>query len=251
MTLVASASLNAVSALVLQAPVPQTPWDMVVQASLPTMIVLAFLAAFSFASWVLIFWKWRQFKRVREEGDRFVDYMERAQDLAEAYRAIITLPESPYGRVFRQGVNFFTELRPGALKKEAGGTSQDGGLTPAQLEALRMVLEKEEAEERDELAHGLTWLAIIGSISPLLGLMGTVIGIMYTFLGITQAGSANIGAVAPGVAEALITTVVGLAVAIPAVIAYNHFVARLNLVSGELEGFSSEFIGTLAREGRV
>ncbi|MFP3948885.1 MAG: MotA/TolQ/ExbB proton channel family protein [Gemmatimonadota bacterium] len=239
------------SALLLQAPVPQTPWDMVIQASLPTMIVLGFLAAFSFASWVLIFWKWRQFKRVREEGDRFVDYMERAQDLAEAYRAIITLPESPYGRVFRQGVNFFTELRPGALKKERGEISEDRGLTPAQLEALRMVLEKEEAEERDELAHGLTWLAIIGSISPLLGLMGTVIGIMYTFLGITQAGSANIGAVAPGVAEALITTVVGLAVAIPAVIAYNHFVARLNLVSGELEGFSSEFIGTLAREGRV
>ena len=243
----------AVSAVLLQAPSFETPWDMVVQASLPTLVVLACLAAFSFASWVLIFWKWRQFKKVRLEGDRFVDYMERAQDLGEAYRAIITLPESPYGRVFRQGVNFFTELRPGALKKKGGNPSApvEDGLTPAQLEALRMVLEKEEAEERDELAHGLTWLAIIGSISPLLGLMGTVIGIMYTFLGITQAGSANIGAVAPGVAEALITTVVGLAVAIPAVIAYNHFVARLNLVSGELEGFSSEFIGTLAREGRV
>ena len=111
--------------------------------------------------------------------------------------------------------------------------------------------DKEEAEEREELAHGLTWLAIIGSISPLLGLMGTVIGIMNAFLGITATGSTNIGAVAPGVAEALVTTVVGLAVAIPAVIAYNHFVARLNLVTGEMEGFSSEFIGTLAREGKV
>ena len=101
------------------------------------------------------------------------------------------------------------------------------------------------------MSHGLTWLAIIGSISPLLGLMGTVIGIMNTFLGITASGSTNIAAVAPGVAEALITTVMGLFVAIPAVIAYNHFVSRLNLVTGELEGFSSEFIGTLAREGRV
>ncbi len=81
--------------------------------------------------------------------------------------------------------------------------------------------------------------------------MGTVIGIMNTFLGIAATGSTNIGAVAPGVAQALITTVAGLAVAIPSVIAYNHFAARLSLIHGELEGFASEFIGTLAREGRV
>jgi len=237
----------------LQAAPPQSALDMVRQSTLPTLIVLGVLGVFSFVSWVLIFWKWRQFRAVRRQGDRFLDQMERARDLGEAYRAIITLPESPYGRVFRQGVNFFSELRPGSLKKQQqkNPEARSPGLSPAQLEALRMVLEKEEAEERDELAYGLSWLAIIGSVSPLLGLMGTVIGIMNTFLGITQAGSTNIGAVAPGVAEALVTTVVGLAVAIPAVIAYNHFVSRLNLVSGELEGFSSEFIGTLAREGRV
>ena len=118
-------------------------------------------------------------------------------------------------------------------------------------EALRLVLEKEEAEERDELAHGIGWLAVIGSVSPLMGLAGTVIGIMDVFLGITASGSSNIMAVAPGVATALITTVAGLFVAIPAVIFYNFFVGKLNLVSSELEGFSSEFIGTLAREGRV
>lgn len=242
--------------LLLQAEGPQSAWDMIAQATFPTLFVLAVLGAFSFASWVLIFWKWRQFREVQHQGDRFLDQMDRAEDLGEAYRMILSLPESPYGRVFRQGVNFFSELRPGGLRKreagvEGGGDGGGPGLTSAQLEALRLVLEKEEAEERDELAHGLSWLAIIGSISPLLGLMGTVIGIMNTFLGITRAGSTNIGAVAPGVAEALVTTVVGLAVAIPAVIAYNHYVARLNLVSGELEGFSSEFIGTLAREGRV
>jgi biopolymer transport protein TolQ len=92
---------------------------------------------------------------------------------------------------------------------------------------------------------------VIGSISPLLGLLGTVIGVMNVFFGIAATGAANLAAVGPGVGEALITTVVGLAVAIPAVIAYNYFVGRLNLVTGELEGFSSEFIGTLAREGRV
>ena len=120
-----------------------------------------------------------------------------------------------------------------------------------QLQALKLVLEKEEAAERDELAHGLTWLAVIGSVAPLMGLMGTVLGITNTFLGIAASGSSNIDAVAPGVAEALVTTVMGLAVAIPAVIAYNHFVSKLNLLSGALEGVSSEFIGTLAREGRV
>jgi biopolymer transport protein TolQ len=228
--------------------VPESAWDLIWGGTLPTKIVLLVLAVFSVSSWVIIFWKWRHFRDVRREGDRFLDAMERAQRLEDAYRIILSLPDSPYGRVFRQGVNFFSELRPGALRE---GAPTAEGLSLTQLEALRMTLEKEEAEERDELSVGLTWLAVIGSISPLLGLLGTVIGVMNAFLGIVATGSTNIGAVAPGVAEALVTTVVGLAVAIPAVIGYNYYVARLNAVSGELEGFSSEFIGTLAREGRV
>jgi len=238
------------AALLLQAgrQVPETAWDLIWGGSLPTQVILVVLAGFSIASWVIIFWKWRHFQLVRKEGDRFLDAMDRSQRLEDAYKAILALPDSPYGRVFRQGVNFFSELRPGALREGAPVTE---GLTLTQLEALRMTLEKEESEERDELSVGLTWLAVIGSVSPLLGLLGTVIGIMNAFLGIVATGSTNIGAVAPGVAEALVTTVVGLAVAIPAVIGYNYYVGRLNVVSGELEGFSSEFIGTLAREGRV
>jgi biopolymer transport protein TolQ len=113
-------------------------------------------------------------------------------------------------------------------------------------------MEKEENEEREELAHGLTWLAVIATVSPLLGLLGTVIGIMDAFMGITAAGgSTSIAVVAPGIAEALIATAAGLFVAIPAAIAYNAFVGRLGRVTSELEGFSSEFIGTLAREGRI
>ncbi len=236
------------SLLLFQGRPPLTILDMAIGGTLPTRIVLLVLGAASVSTWWLIFHKWRQFREVRRQGDVFLEHMERAQRLEDAYKAILSLPESPYGRVFRQGVNFFSELRPGALRE---GAPPVQGLSHTQLEALRLVLEKEEAEERDELAHGLGWLATIGSVAPLMGLMGTVIGIMNAFLGITSAGSSNIMAVAPGVAEALITTVVGLAVAIPAVIAYNHFVAQLNLVSGELEGFSSEFIGTLAREGLV
>ncbi len=221
---------------------------MVFGGTLPTKLVLFILALSSAASWILIFWKAKQFRVVRRQGNEFLQKIERATGLEDAYKAIIVLPDSPYGRVFQQGVNFFSELRPGALRE---GAPVGAGLSLTQLQALKLVLEKEEAEERDELARGLTWLAVMGSVSPLMGLMGTVIGITNTFLGITASGSSNISAVAPGVAEALVTTVAGLAVAIPSVIAYNHFVARLDLVSGELEGFSSEFIGTLAREGRV
>jgi biopolymer transport protein TolQ len=228
--------------------VPESAWDLVIGGTLPTKIVLLVLISFSIASWIIMFWKWKHFREIRREGDRFLDALDRSQRLEDAYRVILTLPESPYGRVFRQGVNFFSELRPGSLRENAPAAE---GLSLTHLEALRMTLEKEEAEELDELAIGLTWLAVIGSISPLLGLLGTVIGVMNAFLGIVATGSTNIGAVAPGVAEALVTTVVGLAVAIPAVIGYNYFAARLNLVSGELEGFSAEFIATLAREGRV
>lgn len=227
---------------------PTSAFEMVVGGTILTVIILGALAVMSLWSWWLIFHKARQFREVRRQGDRFLDHMERAQRLEDAYKAILSLPDSPYGRVFRQGVNFFSELRPGALRQ---GSPPAPGLSLTQLEALRLVLEKEEAEEREELARGIVWLAVIGSVSPLLGLLGTVIGIMEVFIGITASGSGNIMAVAPGVSQALVTTVAGLFVAIPAVIAYNHFVGKLNLVSGELEGFSSEFIGTLAREGRV
>ena len=236
------------STLLAQTGAPTSGWDMLFGGTLATRLVLIVLAVSSLISWILIFWKAKQFRAVRRQGDRFLQKMERATGLAEAYKAVLLLPESPYGRVFRGGMNFFSELRPGALRE---GAPPSEGLTVTQLQVLKLVLEKEEAEERDELAEGLIWLAVLGSVAPLMGLMGTVLGITNTFLGIAASGSTNITAVAPGVAAALVTTVAGLIVAMPAIIAYNHFLARLNLVSGELEGFSSEFIGTLAREGRV
>ena len=91
----------------------------------------------------------------------------------------------------------------------------------------------------------------MGSVGPLIGLLGTVLGVMDAFIGIAAKGSGNIGAVAPGVAEALVTTVAGLAAAIPAVIFYNIFVNRVRLITSELEGFASEIIGTMAREGLI
>ena len=153
--------------------VANTAFEMVMVGTFATKLVLIVLALGSLLSWWLIFHKARQFREVRLQGDRFLDHMEQAQRLEDAYKSILSLPDSPYGRVFRQGVNFFSELRPGALRE---GAAPSPGLSLTQLEALRLVLEKEEAEERDELAQGIVWLAVIGSVSPLMGLAGTVIG---------------------------------------------------------------------------
>lgn len=227
--------------------VPRTI-GLILGASPATQVVLAVIAMFSLASWVIIFWKWQQFRRLRRDGLRFVNALERALRLEDAHKVIMRMPETPYTRVFRQGTNFFSELRPGALHEDANPAP---GLSETQLSALWLVLEKVQDEERDAMSGGMVWLAIIAVTAPLLGLLGTVIGVMNSFIGITATGTANIASVAPGIAEALTTTASGLVAAIPAAIAYNYFVSRLDRFSGELEGFASEFVGTLAREGRL
>jgi biopolymer transport protein TolQ len=237
--------------------IPTTPWELVLTSSRETQFVLAVLVLFSVASWYLIVLKWWQFRRMRQLGDRFMAEVEKAPRLDDAYHAAMRLPASPYNRLLREAVHFFTELKPGALKGGAGATAAGAAaagsstLTTTQLEALRMILAKEVAAERDLAARFIPWLATFGSVSPLLGLLGTVLGVMDAFIGIAVGGSGNIAAVAPGVAEALVTTVGGLAVAVPAVMAYNLYVNRLGLFAGELEGFAQEIIGTLAREGRI
>ncbi|MFQ6046491.1 MAG: MotA/TolQ/ExbB proton channel family protein [Gemmatimonadales bacterium] len=228
---------------------PTSTWELVTTSSTATKAVLIVLALFSLLSWFLIVLKWVQFRRVRRQGDQFFDALENTDRLEEAYHAVMKLPSSPYGRLLREGVNFFSELKPGSLQDSPSKGA--GTLRSTQLEVLRMVLAKEVGAERDLMARFIPWLATIGSVSPLLGLLGTVLGVMDAFIGIAAGGSGNISAVAPGVAEALVTTVLGLAVAIPAVIAYNLFVNRLGVFTGELEGFAHEIVGSMAREGMI
>lgn len=228
--------------------IPTSPWDLVLTSSRETKIVLAVLVVFSVISWYLIILKWWQFRHMRRQADRFMREIEKANRLEEAYHTAMRLPPSPYNRLLREAVQFFSHLKPGVLREPATTTPT---LTMMQLEALRMVLAKEVAAERDAAARYIPWLATFGSVSPLLGLLGTVLGVMDAFIGIAVGGSGNIAAVAPGVAEALVTTVAGLAVAVPAVMSYNAYVNRLGLFAGELEGFAQEIIGTLAREGRL
>jgi biopolymer transport protein TolQ len=237
--------------------IPTTPWELVLTSSPETQFVLGILAVFSLVSWYLIVLKWWQFRRMRQLADRFLAEVEKAPRLEDAYHAAMRLPPSPYNRLLREAVHFFSELKPGALKGAPAAAAApavpaaSSTLTTTQLEAMRMVLAKEVAAERDAAARFIPWLATFGSVSPLLGLLGTVLGVMDAFIGIAVGGSGNITAVAPGVAEALVTTVGGLAVAVPAVMAYNLYVNRLGLFAGELEGFAQEIVGTLAREGRI
>ena len=228
---------------------PRSSLDLVLHSGTETIVVLLVTAAFSLISWFIIVQKWWQFRRLRRQADRFFAELERTTRLRDAYHAVMKLPSSPYHRVFREAINFFSELRPGALRDS--GEVPKGSLSVTQLDALKMVLGKDIAAERDIMSQHLPWLATIGSVSPLLGLLGTVLGVMSAFIGIAAGGSGNIAAVAPGVAEALVTTVAGLATAIPAVIGYNIFVNRVNLFSGEMEGFADELIGTMAREGLI
>jgi biopolymer transport protein TolQ len=224
-----------------------TSWvDLVRNAGPEVIAVLVVTGLLSVASWFIIAMKWWQFRRIRAQSKRFFNEVERESGLREAYRKVMKLPPSPFSRLFREGITFYSELKPGVMTE---GERTAHTLTDSQLEALKMVLSKEISSERDAAAHYVPWLATIGAVSPLLGLLGTVLGVMNAFLGIMQGGSGNLAAVAPGVAEALITTVAGLAVAIPAVMGYNLFASRVGRYEGELEGFGNALVGWMAREG--
>jgi biopolymer transport protein TolQ len=225
---------------------PTSPWELVLSSSPETKIVLVVTIVFSLASWFLIGLKGFQFRRLRQHSARFLQELGRSPRLQEAYRSVMKLPPSPFNRLFREGLSFYSQLQPGVLRDEGTG---HGALSPSQLEALKMVLGKGVAEERDRAATYVTWLATIGAVSPLLGLLGTVLGVMDAFIGISAGGSGNLAAVAPGVAEALVTTVAGLASAIPALIAYNYFAGKVGEFESELEGFGNALVGWMAREG--
>lgn len=228
--------------------VPTSSWELVATSSTETKIVMLVLAVFSVFSWYLIVAKAWQFQRLKGAARSFFKAVAHATRLSEARQAVGILSPSPYTRLFGEGVTFYGELVQGGVDAAAHEVAR---LSPSQLEALRMVLETQVDAEHDQLGKGIAWLATLGAVGPLLGLLGTVLGVMDAFIGIATSGAGNLAAVAPGVAEALVTTVAGLAVAVPSVIAYNIFTARGNFVAAELEGFAREMIVTMAREGRL
>jgi biopolymer transport protein TolQ len=225
---------------------PKNGWQLLLIATPATKVVLGVTAVLSLFSWFVMGQKAWQFRRLNRQASRFFQALEGAPKLSDAYRVALKLPASPFVRLFREAMSFYNELMPGVVRD---GPTQKVQVTPTQLEALKLVLFKEVGAERDGAARSVSSLATIGSVSPLLGLLGTVLGVMDAFLGMGQKGSGNIAAVAPGIAEALITTVAGIGAAIPALMAYNYFANKVARFEGELEGFASGLVAWMAREG--
>lgn len=227
--------------------VPTTPWEMVTNASLLTQIVLGLLAVLSLLSWSVMFGKYVEFRRVRKAANAFVRSFDRAQSLDEVATLAKHATPSPFTRVFDRGLQFMAQTKP-ALAASSDRTAR---LSGSQVEALRLVLDAQTNGERDSLSRFIPWLATIGSVSPLIGLLGTVLGVISAFTGIATQGSGNISAVAPGIGDALMATAAALTVAIPAVFGYNIFANRVNRLDSEIEGFGSELIALMVREGRI
>ncbi|HEY7898423.1 MAG TPA: MotA/TolQ/ExbB proton channel family protein [Gemmatimonadaceae bacterium] len=227
--------------------VPASPLEMVIHGTDATKVVLAVLAILSLISWAIMFRKWREFRAIGRQSDVFMQNFERASSFEGAVDAVRETSQVPHARLLRRANDFLREVTP-ALAATPGRVAKFSG---SQVEALRLVLDAETNAAQERLSRYVPSLGTIGSVSPLIGLLGTVLGVIEAFIGIASQGSGNIGAVAPGVAEALIATAAALAVAIPAVFGYNNFASRLNRIDSELEGFGSELIALLVREGRI
>jgi biopolymer transport protein TolQ len=229
--------------------VPTSPLGLVLGSTLATKIILGILIALSLISWAIMLAKWRGFAGVRQRSARFLAKFESVARFDQAVSIAAREDPNPYTRILRRAADFLTGVAGGGGGgNPAAAASRPANLTAAQVEALRLLLDSETNAEHDRLAHFIPSLGTIGSVSPLIGLLGTVLGVIDAFVGIATKGSGNIGAVAPGVAEALIATAAALSVAIPAVFGYNIFSNRLNRLDSELDGFGSAVIALIVRD---
>src|SRR5690349_19584492 len=247
------------AALQLRGAVPSTPLELITGATTLTKGVLIILAVLSLLSWAIMFALWRELSRAHRTSLKFFRDFERASRLDEAGAlAKVTAPNA-LTRLFMRAAHFVSDTRvrnQQIRERDVGGGLATSApsvatLSGSQIETLHLLLETDAATERGRLGRFLPWLATIASVSPLIGLLGTVLGVIDAFIGIATKGSGNLSAVAPGVAEALIATAAALAVAIPATFGYNIFASRVNRFDAMMESFGTSVIALLVREGRI
>jgi biopolymer transport protein TolQ len=227
--------------------------SLVAQAGLVAKAVLLILLSFSLMSWTLIFMKFGAFRRGQRESAQFLQIFRSAKNLTTVFEESKRFAKSPVVSLFQEGYRELSQLVKGGqgpanqwpAANEPRATTADMPLYKEPLDLISRTLRHASMKEVAQQERNLIFLATTGNVTPFVGLFGTVWGIMDAFASIGQAGSANLGAVAPGVAEALITTAAGLGAAIPAVIAYNYFVNRVRRQATEMELFGLEFL-TLA-----
>ncbi len=216
-------------------------FELIANASLLVQLVIVMLALASVSSWMMIFQRWFFLRRVATEIDDFEDHFWSGVDLRELYAELdgqdhLTGIEA----VFVAGFKEFVRL------SEQAGSEVDSIMQGVQR-GMRVALTREEAR----LGTHLTFLATVGSTSPYVGLFGTVWGIMNSFRSLANMSQATLASVAPGISEALVATAMGLFAAIPAVIAYNRFSARVEVSMKRIESFSEEVTSILHRAAQA
>jgi biopolymer transport protein TolQ len=222
--------------------------DMILHAGPVGQLVMLTLLLFSIVSWSIVFMKYRLFRNVRLDSVDFLDTFWSSSNLSEAYKAAEEFEYSPEAAVFATGYNELQKINKIRNRKENQDKSESLDMQLATMDNLKRALRKEEGKQLSQLGSALPFLATTGSAAPFIGLFGTVWGIMVSFHDIGQRGSASLAVVAPGISEALVATAAGLAVAIPAVIAYNHFANKLDAIGDEVQEFSTDFLNLVERD---
>jgi biopolymer transport protein TolQ len=207
------------------------------QAGLVVKLVMIGLLVASIWTWGIIFNKWWLFARTRGQLDRFEKVFWSGQSLEELYRSLADTTPTGMAALFV------------AAMREWKKSFERGASSPIALQTrIEKAMDVQLARESERLESRLMFLATVGSASPFVGLFGTVIGIMTSFQAIAGSKSTNLAVVAPGIAEALLATAIGLLAAIPAVIAYNKFSSDVSKFNSRMEGFADEFSAILSRQ---
>ena len=212
---------------------------LVLHASIPVQLVMLLLLLGSIASWVIIFRKKRVLDRAAREADQFEERFWSGAELSKLYAGSTERNRDISGleAIFEAGFREFSRLR-----------QRRGADSRMQLEGAQRAMRATGSREIDGLEHNLEFLANVGSISPYVGLFGTVWGIMISFQGLANMKEATIATVAPGISEALVATAMGLFAAIPAVWAYNRFATKVERIAVRYDAFSEEFSSILQRQ---
>ena len=205
-------------------------------ANLPVQIVMVLLLLASIWTWAIIVSHWAKMRRVARENDRFERDFWKAGDIDSFYESR-GRSDLPSARVLAAGI--------AEWRRSTHGKHLDKDGTRARL---AVAMHSAVGAETDRLASRLNILATVGSVAPFVGLFGTVLGIMFSFSAIAAEKSTSLDVVAPGIAEALFATAIGLFAAIPAVVAYNRFSYGINRLEARLQRFADGFHGTLSRE---
>ena len=222
--------------------------DIITEIGPLNQVVLGILIVFSIVSWAIILSKTFSYGRVKRQTAAFLDVFRRSQKFSEVQAICPSLPQSPLVGVFQAG---YAELNAQFRLTGPQGAPNPGTAAARpilkSLDAVDRALIRAATTEVNKLERRLTFLATTASVTPFIGLFGTVVGIMISFARISASGSTNLSVVGPGITEALIATAAGLFAAIPAVIFYNHFVHRVKDFSADMDDFALEFLNIAER----